>query len=71
MLKREPRFLESSHFTCLISTQKIRNVVIREGENSIGPGCCSRLGDGRRSGTTQTENTVRHTKSGRMRGDGR
>ena len=28
----------------------------------------SRLRDGRRSGTAQTENTVRHTKYGRIRG---
>ena len=37
-------------------------------ENSIWPGRWSRLRDGRRSGTAETENSVRHTKSGRIRG---
>ena len=32
------------------------------------PGRWSRLGDGRRSGIAQTDNTVRHMKFGRIRG---
>ena len=43
-------------------------MVVREGENPIWPGRWSRLRDGRRSETAQTENTVRHTKYGRIRG---
>ena len=44
-------------------------MVVREGENPFLPGGrWSRLRDGRRSGITQTENTVRHTKYGRIRG---
>ena len=43
-------------------------MVVREGENPIGPGRWPRLGDGRWSGIVQTENTVRHTKYGRIRG---
>ena len=43
-------------------------MVVREGENSIGPGRWSRQRDGRWSGIVQTENTVRHTKCGRIRG---
>ena len=46
----------------------ILEVVVRKGENSIWPVRWLRLRDGRRSGTAQTENTVRHTKYGRMRG---
>ena len=46
------------------------DVVVREGENSIRPGRWSRLRDGRRSGIAQTENTVRHTNYGRIRGMG-
>ena len=38
------------------------------GNNSNGPVEGRVLGDGRRSGTAQTENTVRHTKYGRIRG---
>ena len=56
MLKCNPRFLEI-HCT-------------RSGRpwNSIWPSRCTRLRDGRRSGTTQTENIVRHMKYGRIRG---
>ena len=43
-------------------------MVAREGENSISPGCWSRLRNGRWSGIAQTENTVRHTKYGRITG---
>ena len=43
-------------------------MVAREGENSIWPGDWSRQRDGRWSGIVQTENTVRHTKYGRIRG---
>ena len=43
-------------------------MVVREGENPTCPGRWSHLRDGRRSGITQTENTVRHTKYGRIRG---
>ena len=43
-------------------------MVVREGENPIWPGRWSRLRDGRWSGIVQTENTVRHTKYGRIRG---
>ena len=46
----------------------IRDVVVSEGENSISPGRWSRQRDGRWSGIVQTENTVRHTKYGRIRG---
>ena len=54
------------------SRSGIRDVVVREGENSIWPGRWSRFGgwlpDGRRLETVQAENTVRHTKYGRIRG---
>ena len=46
----------------------VGEVVVREGENPIWPGRWSRLRDGRWSGIVQTENTVRHTKYGRIRG---
>ena len=46
----------------------VGEVVVREGENSICPGRWSRLREGRRSGIAQTENTVRHTKYGRIWG---
>ena len=39
-------------------------MIAREAEHSIW----SRLRDGRRSGTAQTEHPVRHTKNGRIRG---
>ena len=49
------------------SRSGIRDVVVREGENSIWPDRWSRLG--RRSGTVQTDNPVGHTKyHGRTRG---
>ena len=50
------------------SRSGIRDVVVREGENFICPGRWSRQRDGRWSGIVQTENTVRHTKYGRIRG---
>ena len=47
----------------------VGEVVVREGENHpIRPGHWSRLRDGRWSGIVQTENTLRHTKYGRIRG---
>ena len=50
------------------SRSGIRDVVVREREHSICPGRWSRQRDGRWSGIVQTENTVRHTKYGRIRG---
>ena len=51
-----------------IGENTLLEVVVGDGENSIWPGRWLRLRDGRRSGIAQTENTVRHTKYGRIRG---
>ena len=58
MLKRHPRFLE---IHCTRSGRP-------RGVKFHLTGRWLRLRDGRRSGTAQTENTVRHTKYGRIRG---
>ena len=72
MLKRHPRFLKSSHFTCLISTQKPANWSSAREKIPSDPVTVlvafHGLRDGHWTGTAQTENTVRHTKYGRIRG---
>ena len=56
MLKRHPRFLE------ILESGRPRGIKFHLTRSLVA------FEDGRRSGTTQTENTVRQTKYGRIRG---